>query len=291
MSSSTLIFIPFKDSLKSLKFVLSSLEKYASKYSCILVDDFSTKETLNTVKQIIKQHNEKCLNDEKTERENHGNFLDHWKLIRLKDYTDSNSPNYGLALKIALKESLKRNMKLLVLESDVFLLSDKTIPTLEKILEENLKIAMIGSLTIGPHPHEIIYAESSQEYQKKYEQILTKKDELSSNFPYGRLKDKMRYRNIKLSRWKIPKIFPRKHLSFCCTLISMDFEKTLMSLDFSSHKWYDLISSRLAYKNNFKLFVETSFPVLHLPHSSRPEKKLKYRNPMSYYIAKIKSNV
>jgi len=37
----------------------------------------------------------------------------------------------------------------------------------------------------------------------------------------------------------------------------------------------------------FKNYLMTSLPVLHIPHSSRPWKHLKYTNPLKYYWKKL----
>jgi GT2 family glycosyltransferase len=45
--------------------------------------------------------------------------------------------------------------------------------------------------------------------------------------------------------------------------------------------------SRQAKKAGFKNYLAKSIEVVHLPHSSRPWKNLKYNNPLLYYYKKL----
>ena len=80
----------------------------------------------------------------------------------------------------------------------------------------------------------------------------------------------------------------RKHCSFCCTLITpallkaFDFDQ----LDPKKH-WHDVIISHESLKLGFKNYILTTLPVTHHPHSSRPWKLLKYKNPLKYYWRKF----
>jgi hypothetical protein len=77
-------------------------------------------------------------------------------------------------------------------------------------------------------------------------------------------------------------------LSFCCTLISLQF---LQKFDFkilSQNKdWFDVYISRQSKKLGFSNYLAKGIEVLHLPHSSRPWKQLKYTKPILYYFNKI----
>jgi hypothetical protein len=43
----------------------------------------------------------------------------------------------------------------------------------------------------------------------------------------------------------------------------------------------------MSRKLGFVNVLQVTNPVLHLPHSSRPWKQLKYTNPTAYYLAKM----
>ena len=77
-------------------------------------------------------------------------------------------------------------------------------------------------------------------------------------------------------------------LSFCCTLITTDF---LEKFDFTtlspSKDWFDVFISRQSRKMGFNNYLAKGTEVLHLPHSSRPWKNLKYTNPLKYYWRKV----
>ena len=80
----------------------------------------------------------------------------------------------------------------------------------------------------------------------------------------------------------------KKRLSFCCTLLTLDF---LRAYDFEqldpTKNWYDVTISHLSQKLGFDNILQVSNPVLHKPHSSRPWKQLKYTNPILYYWRKL----
>lgn len=80
----------------------------------------------------------------------------------------------------------------------------------------------------------------------------------------------------------------KKRLSFCCTLLTLEF---LRAYDFKqldpTKNWYDVTISHLSLKLGFDNILQVSNPVLHKPHSSRPWKQLKYTNPLLYYWRKL----
>jgi GT2 family glycosyltransferase len=86
-----------------------------------------------------------------------------------------------------------------------------------------------------------------------------------------------------------PAIFASaKSVSFCCTILSLrmlekfDFEELPQNMD-----WFDVFISRKSRQLGFSNYVVKNLPVLHKPHSSRPWKHLKYKNPVLYYLKKI----
>ena len=83
-------------------------------------------------------------------------------------------------------------------------------------------------------------------------------------------------------------VFPeKKHCSFCCSLLTLNF---LRSFDFHQlsleKNWHDVTISHQSLKEGFKNYLFTTLPVWHRPHGSRPWKQLKYKNPLKYYWLK-----
>jgi len=173
-----------------------------------------------------------------------------FQLVHLEDITTTPSPNYKLVLEIAQKMALEKGCPIIIIESDVVIGSD-TIIGLLKILKTKPKSGLIGAITV----------DQTGNY----------------NFPYT------------FEKVKSKEIVNTPHsLSFCCTLISPEF---LRSFDFKilSHKkdWFDVYISRQSKKLGFNNYLAKGLEVVHLPHSSRPWKHLKYSKPMLYYFNKI----
>ena len=173
-----------------------------------------------------------------------------FQIIHLEDITSTPSPNYKLVLEIAQKIALEKECPLIIIESDVVIKPDTLLGLLE-ILKSNPNSGLIGAITV----------DQSGNY----------------NFPYT-------FEKIKSSE-----IINTSHsLSFCCTLISFDF---LLKFDFkilSQNKdWFDIYISRQSKKLGFNNYLAKGLEVLHLPHSSRPWKHLKYKKPMLYYFKKL----
>lgn len=173
-----------------------------------------------------------------------------FELVNLSEITSTPSPNYKLVLQLAQKKALQLNLPLVVVESDVEV---KTETFNELIVNaKNLEnCGMVAAITIS------------------------QKGEI--NFPYLNFKSKK------------DQIINTKHsLSFCCTLMNLSLLKNFDFTELNSEKhWYDVTISRksLQLKLNNYLLLCTS--VIHKPHSSRPWKKLKYKNPIKYYYLKF----
>ena len=173
-----------------------------------------------------------------------------FELINLEDITDTPSPNYKLVLQNAQSRALKENIPLIIVESDVKV----EIDTFEKMLlfqQSNLKTGLVGAITT---------------------------DEAGTiNFPYLKFKNEKR-KSIETNR----------SLSFCCTLLSLEFLKSYDFLDLDQSKdWFDTYISSKALELDFKNYVLIDVPVYHRPHGSRPWKQLKYTNPLKYYFLKF----
>jgi len=171
-------------------------------------------------------------------------------LINLKNITLHPSPNYLLILQIAQQRANFENAHLLIIESDVIVEKD-TIQQMYDSISSLEKPGMVAAVTKDNHG--------------------------KINFPYFYAKN-----------FTTGTVYTKKRLSFCCTLLTQSF---LTSFNFDmlnpNKKWFDVFLSHKSIELDFKNYLLTSLPVLHLPHSSRPWKQLKYTNPVRYYFNKL----
>lgn len=173
-----------------------------------------------------------------------------FQLIHLEEITTTPSPNYKLVLQMAQKMALEKNTPLIIVESDVVVQKD-TLQKLIHLSKETKKPGLVGAITVDR--------------------------EGNYNFPYT------------FEKKKSNKVIDTSHsLSFCCTLISAPFLSEFDFHSLSSKKdWFDIYISRQSKKLGFSNYLAKGLEVLHLPHSSRPWKNLKYSNPVLYYLKKI----
>ncbi len=170
-------------------------------------------------------------------------------LVHLEDITNNPSPNYKIVLKTAQKIALEKKCPLIIIESDVVIKPD-TLSGLIGALKTEIKPGLIGAITV----------DESGKY----------------NFPYTFEKSKSN-QTISTSH----------SLSFCCTLISLEFLQQFDFVNLSQDKdWFDVFISRQSKKMGFNNYLAKGLEVTHLPHSSRPWKHLKYSNPIRYYFNK-----
>jgi len=171
-------------------------------------------------------------------------------LVNLKDLTDHPSPNYLLVLQLAQQKAIAEDAHLLIVESDVILGTN----TLQKMVENvsmHDKVGMVAAVTTDING--------------------------KINFPY------LYAKNFKSGIYET-----KKRLSFCCTILNINFLKSFDFNELNPEKnWYDVFISHKSVELGFSNYLLTSLPVLHLPHSSRPWKLLKYSNPLKYYWLKI----
>ena len=171
-------------------------------------------------------------------------------LVNLEDITTNPSPNYKLVLQIAQKTALEKNCPLVIIESDVIVKKD-TIQQLIEISKKKSDCGITGAITVDK--------------------------EGNYNFPYT-------FEHVKTNET----INTSHSLSFCCTLITINLLQEFNFNDLSEKKdWFDVYISRQSKKLGFSNYLAKGTEVLHLPHSSRPWKNLKYKNPILYYFKKF----
>lgn len=171
-------------------------------------------------------------------------------LIDVAELTDHPSPNYLMLLQRAQAECLATDRDLVIVESDVLVQAD----TLQRMLSaaDTASCGMVAAVT-----HDT---------------------ERKINFPYLYAK---KYKNENVCVCD-------KRFSFCCTLLTNAF---LRAFDFAqldpTKDWFDVTISKMSRKLGFKNLLLLDAPVTHMPHASRPWKKLKYTNPLKYYWLKL----
>ncbi len=174
----------------------------------------------------------------------------HFNLIHLEEITSNPSPNYKLVLELAQKKALQKKIPLIIIESDV-VIQPETITQLIQLNTLTEKPGMVGAITVDKTGN--------------------------FNFPYN-------FEKIKNNET----IKTNRSLSFCCTLLSEPFLQSFSFNVLSSKKhWFDVTVSRQSKKLGFNNYLAKGIRVLHLPHSSRPWKNLKYSNPLRYYFNKF----
>ncbi len=174
-----------------------------------------------------------------------------FNLVNLADITDHPSPNYLLVLQMCQREAIKSEAGLLIVESDVVVKKD----TIQALFDGAMRYGKCG-----------IVAAATVDQSGKI------------NYPYNYAQGRENQVYV-----------VEKHCSFCCSLLSLDF---LKSFDFNTlnptKNWFDVTISHESIKRGFTnyLFTINNLTVWHRPHSSRPWKLLKYKNPLKYYWIK-----
>ncbi|WP_321367892.1 glycosyltransferase [uncultured Draconibacterium sp.] len=173
-----------------------------------------------------------------------------FNVIHLEDITDTPSPNYKIVLQRAQQMALDADIPLIIIESDV-VITQNTIQSLLDVMNTEKNPGLIGAIT----------TDEKGDY----------------NFPYN------------FEKIKSNEVVDTSHsLSFCCTLITVPFLTQFDFNDLAQNKdWFDVFISRQSKKIGFTNYLAKGIRVVHLPHSSRPWKNLKYKNPVLYYLKKI----
>jgi hypothetical protein len=222
----------------------------------------SLETTLRTIDSIMKSdikidftytvYND-FSSDETTDKLKYEAEKQGFSLVNLKDITSHPSPNYLLVLQTAQKRAVAETAHLLIVESDV-IVGKETIQEIVSLTDLLTSAGMIAAATTD-----------------KFGII---------NFPY-----------LYAIEFKKGIIETKKRLSFCCTLLTNSF---LSAFDFEelnpNKSWYDIFISHKSVDIGFKNYLITSLNVIHIPHSSRPWKQLKYSNPIKYYWIKVTKN-
>ncbi len=225
-----IVITPVKDSLETVKKTLQSVVDSNISVDYFVFNDFSEEATENYLRSRSSELN--------------------FKLINLKDHTNTPSPNYRTVLLMAQKMALEAGTDLIIVESDVIVESG----TLEALINHKNQIKEVGMVA-----------------------AITTDQQGQINFPYNHI-----------SSGAPDVISTKRSLSFCCTLLTNQFLASFdFALLKEDKDWYDVHISKQSRALGFKNLLLRSLPVLHLPHSSRPWKMEKYTNPLSYYFKKF----
>lgn len=169
------------------------------------------------------------------------------EVIHLSEKTDHPSPNYRWVLINAQRKCIQKGSHLVIIESDV-IINHSTIATL------------LSGITPGTG---MVAA-------------VTTDEQGVINFPYD------------YARGRTQDGVCKKRFSFCCTLLTNEL---LQAYDFElldpEKNWYDVPISRMSRQLGMDNILQVCNPVVHIPHSSRPWKQLKYTNPLLYYWRKF----
>ena len=170
-------------------------------------------------------------------------------LVNLSDLTTHPSPNYLLVLQRVQQECIERDAAMLIVESDV---------------------------VVAPNTLQSLYDGAAQRENCAIAASVTVNDAGEINYPYEYAKGK-----------ENQVVEEKKHLSFCCSLLTPEFLRRFDFHELDPEKnWFDVTISHKALEIGMKNFLFTNLPVIHRPHQSRPWKQLKYTNPLKYYWIK-----
>ena len=170
-------------------------------------------------------------------------------LVNLADLTTHPSPNYLMVLRREQQLCRESGCHLLIVESDVTVKPD----TLQELATAATRLPEAGIIA-----------------------AVTVDEEGDINYPYEFAQ------KLETGEHDV-----RKHLSFCCTLLTT---KLLETVDFGlldeTKNWFDVTISHESIAAGLHNYLFLALPVRHRPHASRPWKQLKYKNPLLYYWRK-----
>lgn len=169
------------------------------------------------------------------------------EIVSISEQTTHPSPNYRWVLIDAQRKALEQGVSLVIVESDVIVRQET-----------------IGRMADAVCPGVGMVA------------AVTHDEEGNVNFPYEYARHMNQDGPCK------------KRFSFCCTLLTNEFLRTYDFGQLDPEKnWYDVFISHTSVQLGFTNILQLSNPVVHMPHSSRPWKQLKYTNPILYYWRKL----
>ena len=219
------------------------------------------KNSLETVKKTLKSVNDSSIPinyyvfNDFSEQETEDYLRSHvdeynYKLVNLGDHVTTGSPNYRTVLIMSQQMALEAGSSLIIVESDV-MVEPHTLQSLIQLQNQKQLVGMVAAVTTDQNGE--------------------------INFPYNHI-----------SRTEPDIINTKRSLSFCCTLLSNQFLARFDFMELKANKdWYDVHISKKSRTLGFDNLLVKSLPVIHLPHSSRPWKMEKYKNPISYYFKKF----
>ncbi len=169
-----------------------------------------------------------------------------FELLNMSEITYHPSPNYMLVLQLAQMRALRDEAGLMIVESDVVVEPN----TLQRLIDGAERLRDCGIAA-----------------------AVTVDENGRINYPYL------------FARGRENKVLvAKKHLSFCCTLLTLPFLQAFDFLRLDPEKnWFDVAISHQSLEEGFHNYLFTNLPVWHRPHSSRPQKHMKYDNILKYY--------
>lgn len=173
-----------------------------------------------------------------------------FRVVHLSDLTSHPSPNYLLVLRTAQAEALAEEAALCIVESDVTVRPG----TLQGLCDGALARPDCGIAA-----------------------AVTVDEAGAVNYPY-----------LYARGLEGQVVATRKHLSFCCSLLTPQLLRTVsfQALD-DAKNWFDVTISHLSLRHGMTNYLFATLPVVHRPHASRPWKQLKYTSPLKYYWLKF----
>ena len=173
-----------------------------------------------------------------------------FELVNLSELTDHPSPNYLLVLQMAQQRAIEAEAGLVIVESDV---------------------------VVKPHTLQALFDGALEQHHCGIAAAVTVDEQEQINYPYLYAKGKENQVYAE-----------KKHLSFCCSLLTLNFLKAFDFHQLAPQKnWHDVTISHRSMELGFTNYLFTNLTVWHRPHSSRPWKQLKYTNPLKYYWLKF----
>ena len=148
----------------------------------------------------------------------------------------------------------------------------------QRAIEAEAGLVIVESdVVVKPHTLQALFEGAQQQPNCGIAAAVTVDEQERINYPYLYAKGKEN------------RVFAeKKHLSFCCSLLTLNF---LKAFDFHqldpAKNWHDVTISHRSLELGFTNYLFTNLTVWHRPHSSRPWKLLKYTNPWKYYWLKF----